>query len=816
MSFRERLCSPRRPLVLMLVAALSLDVPASPAAQLAVTKPTDAEPQTAVAAISSTQLKQQLESAQRKLLDQRANLEMAIRELEVEITRLEQALKLQEKPETRKQRDKLVAQREARSKRLEFVKRTVELWKLAVERYEDQKRSEQQIAELDERTEKFAESDLPVFESEVAKRNKALQALQSSVAQTNSRIEDLDKELETSKPPDRELLEVEKWLLEAQAAAQAQEQAALQKQWDLFSKSLEVARRQLGVVAPAKTKGPTLEELQELEANHRARLAKLEQDEARNRQQYAKEQLEDVNKRLVAAEQKGENADDLKNDQEIWKRELSLADDAKRLGDLNSRSNTEQKARAELQLKLQREREKQKELPDSRARTSPDKWMKEADALRDSAEEARKQAEAEREREEAARNAIPTMQQALVTCDAELSAIRENLEENYAWDHFEQMKALLDNARSQINLLITTQKVIAYEIRQQADAFKGLAAVWETSANIWDPPVKPFLERHAKVVSAAIVVVAALVVTYILTLLGGGLVALFAIVNARTRRDISVKRFKTLQGFAQSILKIFVWIFALVTILNEFGVDPAKATGALGLIGLILAGMFQQIVIDFVKGVDIIAGRHYDVGDFVEVAGDFGHVVDFSAKYTCIRTASGEVISLPNSKCIPSRRFPDGFVDNYVDIPLADRQGRDKAKAIIDGVCRETNERIEVVKEEPRFATQFVTADGKGVILRYRVRLLPGCEWVLRDYFIPRIKQHLEDIGVSMTGEISFVLINNVERFRKLFSRQLAEKEILREAHSERAGARDEQEPEGHAGAPAVKLPVERLPAEPK
>ena len=204
------------------------------------------------------------------------------------------------------------------------------------------------------------------------------------------------------------------------------------------------------------------------------------------------------------------------------------------------------------------------------------------------------------------------------------------------------------------------------------------------------------------------------------------------------------------------------------------------------------------------------------MGDFVEVAEYFGHVVDFSAKYTCIRTASGEVISLPNSKCIPSRRFPDGFVDNYVDIPLADQQVCDKAKAIIDGVCRETNERIEVVKEEPRFVTQFVAADGKGVILRYRVRMLPGCEWVLRDYFMPRVKQGLEDIGVSMTGEISFVLINNVERFRKLFSRQLAEAEILREAHPERAAAGDEQEPEGHAGAPAVKLPVERLQGAPK
>ena len=164
MNFRERLCSPRRRLVLMLVAALSLDVPASPAAQPAVTKPTDAEPQTSSSAMSSTQLTQQLESAQRKLGDRRTGLEMAIRDFGIEITRLEQALKRQDKPETRNQKDKLVAEREAQSKRLDFLKRTVEGWQKALEHQEDQQRSEQQLAELNARTEKFAESDLPVFE----------------------------------------------------------------------------------------------------------------------------------------------------------------------------------------------------------------------------------------------------------------------------------------------------------------------------------------------------------------------------------------------------------------------------------------------------------------------------------------------------------------------------------------------------------------------------------------------------------------------------------------------------------------------------
>jgi len=110
----------------MLVAALSWDVPASSAAQPAVTKPAAAKPKTAATAMSSTQLKQQIESAERKLGDQRAGLEMAIRELGVKITRLEQAFKQQKKPETKKQKDKLVAERDAQSKQLVLLERTVD------------------------------------------------------------------------------------------------------------------------------------------------------------------------------------------------------------------------------------------------------------------------------------------------------------------------------------------------------------------------------------------------------------------------------------------------------------------------------------------------------------------------------------------------------------------------------------------------------------------------------------------------------------------------------------------------------------------
>ena len=81
-----------------------------------------------------------------------------------------------------------------------------------------------------------------------------------------------DKELEKAEIPDRAVPDAEKSFHEAESASQAQQQDALEKELNFLQARLKLAHRQFGVVAPAKTKGPTPEELQELEAKHRARL----------------------------------------------------------------------------------------------------------------------------------------------------------------------------------------------------------------------------------------------------------------------------------------------------------------------------------------------------------------------------------------------------------------------------------------------------------------------------------------------------------------------------------------------------------------
>lgn len=304
-----------------------------------------------------------------------------------------------------------------------------------------------------------------------------------------------------------------------------------------------------------------------------------------------------------------------------------------------------------------------------------------------------------------------------------------------------------------------------------------------------DTSGETFWERHRSIIDSVKVFAGIVVLTYLIKfavwLIQQVVMYLSGVPGGKR---ISVKRTNTLLGFGGSIAKLFVWIFGLVAILNAFGVTPAAGAGVIGLIGLILAGMFQQIVIDFVKGLDIIAGRHYNVGDFIEVGGKLGHVLDFNAKYTRIRTVAGQEFNLPNSQCVPSRRFPDGYVNNYVDITLKTPADEQRAVKVIEAVCEDLNQRIEPVREAPTLVKRFNGPQGR-LILRYRVRVLPGCGWVITDYFIPSIKETLGQEGIDQPVEPTFFFINRIETFRKLFSRQLTEQQIIREAEQEQAGA---------------------------
>ncbi|MCH7719453.1 MAG: mechanosensitive ion channel [Planctomycetes bacterium] len=452
--------------------------------------------------------------------------------------------------------------------------------------------------------------------------------------------------------------------------------------------------------------------------------------------------------------------------------------------ELHKRSAQQMEAIGQLRQRIEEAKKSLETLGETRSQMTPEQRKERATGFKKQADEILKEADTLLEAAKAEEKEIEPLQQLLPGIDALETALRDRLDQagdlddyRRLSDHFRRMKHQYDTKRQQIDLVVLRRENIVYAKIRQATLTRELADLYVQCAEVLVPPVPSFWDRHRKIIHSigilGVVIAASSAVRLLIWLIRRAL-------NALTNRRLSVKRIGTLLSFAGSILKVFIWVFGAVAILNEFGIEPSKSTGPIALVGLIMAGMFQQIVIDFVKGLDIIAGRHYNVGDFVELDGKHGHVVDFNVKYIRIRSLSGQEFNIPNSRCVPSRRFPDGFVSNYVDITLKSSADEDRAKIAIGAVCVDLNQRIEPVRDEPVMAQCF-RGPRDSVTLRYRVRVLPGCDWGVRDHFIPAVKEAMVKEGVELAGEPTFSFINRIATFRKLFSPRLSEAEIVRE-----------------------------------
>jgi len=238
--------------------------------------------------------------------------------------------------------------------------------------------------------------------------------------------------------------------------------------------------------------------------------------------------------------------------------------------------------------------------------------------------------------------------------------------------------------------------------------------------------------------------------------------------------DRNVQRVETLVTFVGSILYfallLVTFSFALQALFPSY--NPWAATGALSIVALLLTGIFRDMVIDVVRGIGILFGGHYDVGDFIDVGGGFsGFVTEFQLMYTKLRSISGEELVLNNARCIPSRRFPEGWVLNHVDIPLAEAADEARARELLDGLGHELHAEVECVRDAPICEQVIARAASGGVLLRYAVRIVPGTSWVIEEKFLPAIRRELEKASIPLASEPGYFFMNDVASFRGLFGR---------------------------------------------
>lgn len=104
-----------------------------------------------------------------------------------------------------------------------------------------------------------------------------------------------------------------------------------------------------------------------------------------------------------------------------------------------------------------------------------------------------------------------------------------------------------------------------------------------------------------------------------------------------------------------TILKLVVWVLALVILLDNFGVKVSALVAGLGIGGLALAFAAQKVLGDLFSYFSIFFDRPFEIGDFVIVGEFMGTVEHIGIKSTRIRSLSGEQLIFANTDLTNSR-----------------------------------------------------------------------------------------------------------------------------------------------------------------
>jgi small-conductance mechanosensitive channel len=105
----------------------------------------------------------------------------------------------------------------------------------------------------------------------------------------------------------------------------------------------------------------------------------------------------------------------------------------------------------------------------------------------------------------------------------------------------------------------------------------------------------------------------------------------------------------------QLISRVILWIFGLVLILANLGVNVTSLVASLGIGGLAVALALQNVLSDLFSSFSIYIDKPFQVGDFVQIGTDMGEVERIGLKSTRIRTLLGEELVIANKELTNTR-----------------------------------------------------------------------------------------------------------------------------------------------------------------
>lgn len=224
---------------------------------------------------------------------------------------------------------------------------------------------------------------------------------------------------------------------------------------------------------------------------------------------------------------------------------------------------------------------------------------------------------------------------------------------------------------------------------------------------------------------------------------------------------VRTERSKHNHAMTQVISYVTIGIIAIVAVLNivqRFGVPITSLVAPATVLGAGLGFGAQRIVQDFLAGFFIITERQYGYGDVVSIivpSGDGpaeGTVEDVTLRYTRLRNADGEVITIPNGQIVKASNLSRDWARSVIDVPVPTNLDVNYVSELLIGVGESAYKDPPLNKyllDAPTvMGIESLTVDA--VHLRMVARTLPGKQFEVGRELRVRVARALSRYGITV------------------------------------------------------------------
>lgn len=216
----------------------------------------------------------------------------------------------------------------------------------------------------------------------------------------------------------------------------------------------------------------------------------------------------------------------------------------------------------------------------------------------------------------------------------------------------------------------------------------------------------------------------------------------------KNKSNFEKKRALTVLSLFKNFVKYVIIFFAVIFILDLYGVNVTGLVASLGVASAVAALALQDTLKDIISGTTIIMDNYYVVGDFITYNNFTGKVISLGIRSTKIQDFDGKTYTIANRNINEIVNLSQSTASSLIVIPVAYEEKIEKVEKVLD----------EVIKEVLTWPTVKNETSYKGVYsfntssIDYSIRLYcsPGNLWQYKRDILRLVKIKFDKYNIEI------------------------------------------------------------------